>query len=575
MAARPSRADRSDRTEGDEDPRIDALERRVAALEQRVVRAEGAALAATPRWQAVDPRTPLTPLAPMAPLAPLPPMSRPAPPPAVARSIESMLGANWLARAGILLLGLGVVFFLRLAYDRGWVPIPGRYAIGLLGGLALWVVGDALRGRRLDPAFAQVVAGGGAVILYITLYCGYAIPEYRDALGMSLPLTIGLLAAASVLLGGYALWRDLPLLGGAAAGLATILLAPAGDFSLAGVLAATFLDTGLMLAAVWRRWPPVVFTAIIAANVPILAGFGQDYQWAVLLLCAAVANGAGIAASAASRGDRTFANVQAALALAFLAAATAAGFDAAGLDRGFGWAALIVGVAGLALAFAFRRVGPGLGATAAVLLLMWPVAQFEDSLWTPLAHGVLALLAVALGAGLPRVRPGTIATSVAGSAFGLLGFWALGTIKELPDSDIALAVATGAVLTAAGLGTWLALRPYTEVGRVGLAAGLLAILLTLSTVLTGWIVTVSWAVVAVAAVVAGLSPQVSELRLAAFGIFGFVLVRIFFVDLAGLGVVGRVVAFLVTGALLLVAAFLYARGRPKAPNVAPASPLAR
>ena len=89
--------------------------------------------------------------------------------------------------------------------------------------------------------------------------------------------------------------------------------------------------------------------------------------------------------------------------------------------------------------------------------------------------------------------------------------------------------------------------------------------------LDGWPVTVSWAVVALAAVVAGMAPSLAELRIAAFGVFGLVLVRIFFVDLADLGVVGRVVAFLVTGALLLVAAFLYARGRPKVPRPAAAS----
>ena len=556
------------------DERIEALEMRVARLEQRVVRAE--ASPPMPRWQPVEPGTPLTPypaqpaLPPFAPY----PANQPSAPREV-RSLESVLGANWLARAGMLLLGLGVVFFLRLAYDRGWVPIPGRFAIGAIGGIALWVLGDALRGRRLDPAFAQVVAGGGAVILYITLYCGYAIPEYREALGMSLPLVLGLLAFASVLLGAYAVWRDLPLLGGAAAALATILLAPAGDFSIAGVLYATFLDTGLMLAAVWRRWPPVVLATILAANLPILAGFEQGYSWVVLLACSAVANGAGIAASAASRGDRTLANLQAGLALLFLAAATAVGFDDAGLDRGYGWAALAVGATGLGLAFAFRRVGLGLGGVSAALLVLWPIAQFEESLWTPFAHGVIALLAVALGAALPRVQQGTMATGIAGSAIGLLGFWILGTLQDLPGSDVPLAVATGLVLAAAGLVTWIALREHTEVGHVALGAGLLSILLTLSTVLDDWFVTVSWAVVAVAAVVAGMTPRLAELRIAAFGLFGLVLVRIFFVDLADLGVVGRVVAFLVTGALLLVAAFLYARGRPKVPRPAPAAPVLR
>ncbi|MFA5943591.1 MAG: DUF2339 domain-containing protein [Candidatus Thermoplasmatota archaeon] len=554
----------------EKDDRIETLQRRIARLEARMAKAE----AALPRWELVDSppasiaRTPGPP-----PAWTLPPV-----PPAPARpqrNLESMLGANWLARAGILLLGLGVVFFLRLAYDRGWVPIPGRYAIGLAGGLALWILGDALRGRRLDPAFAQVIAGGGAVILYITLYCGYALPEYREALGMGLPLVLALLALASIALAAYAVWRDLPLLGGAAAGLATILLAPAGDFSIAGVLYATFLDTGLLLAAVWRRWDAVAFTAVLAANVPILAGFAEDYSWGLLLACSFVANGAAIAAAAASRGLRTLVSLQAGLALLFFAAATFAAFEAADVARAGGWASLAVGSCGLALAFALRRPGPGLGAAAAVLLLLWPIAQFEESLWTPFAHGALAVVAVLLGVLLPRVRAGTTIAGLAGCALALLGYWSLGTLQDVESSDLVLAVAAGLAVTAAGLATWLALRgAATTAGRLGLGAGLLGALLTLSTALDGWVVTVSWAVVAVAAVVAGMSPRLGELRIAAFGLFGFVLLRIFFVDLAGLGVVGRVVAFLLTGALLLVAAFLYARGRPRSPQAAPPPPSA-
>jgi hypothetical protein len=275
------------------------------------------------------------------------------------------------------------------------------------------------------------------------------------------------------------------------------------------------------------------------------------------------------------------ANLQAALALLFFAAATAAGFDQVGLDRAVGWAALATGLLGLGLAASLRRVGPGLGAVGAFLLLVWPVAQFEDSLWTPLAHGVIALLAVGLGSAWPRIRAGTVPTGIAGCAAGLLGYWVLGTIRgDLQGSDVALAVAAGVVLAAAGLGNWLALRSRGDgmelaVPHIALAAGLLSMLLTISTVLDGWVVTVSWALVAVAAVVAGMAPSLAELRIAAFGVFAFVLVRIFFIDLAGLGVVGRVVAFLLTGALLLVAAFLYARGRPKAPRPALVAPLVR
>lgn len=576
--------------------RVEDLERRLAAVEARLRRAESALVQAT---------------APPPPSAmPLPPASAPgtvgwvtvrakgsvaamnegwapapgaaspfaaapasaAPPSATApRTLDAVLGANWLARAGMLLLALGVVFFLRLAYDRGWVPIEGRYAVGLVGGFGLWLAGDLVQSRgRTHPAFTQVLSGGGAVIAYVTLYVGYSVDAYRDALGMTLPIVLALLAAVSVLLAAYAIWRDLPVLGGVAAGLATILLAPAGDFSTAGILYAAFLDTGIIMAATFRRWDHVTLTALVAGNVVIWAGFAEDLEWQLLLACALVINGAGLAASAVTRaGPRILAMVEGGLAIVLLAAATAAALDAAEVEDPAGWALLSVGALGLALTFVLTRPGPGIGLASTGLLVLWPVLQFQDDFLTPLVHAGLAILGLAFAAFVPRVRLAADVSSVAASAVGLVAYWAVA--EGGADNDpLALALASGALLTAAALVHWgVARSPERRaVGITALVVGLLALFVVLSTVLTSWTVTVSWAVVAVAAVALGLAARVDDLRLAAFGLFALVLVRIFVIDLSGLGVVARVVAFLLTGTLLLVAAFMYARARKSEPGPA-------
>ncbi|MCA1819411.1 MAG: DUF2339 domain-containing protein, partial [Halobacteriales archaeon] len=248
--------------ESDEKRRLLELEARVRALESKV-------------WWQESPQPPAPSFAPPAPVTWQQPAATPHPvrplkevPQATPRAqfdLEKVLGARWLARAGVLVLALGVVFFLKLAYDRDWVPITGRFLIALLGGLAIFAAGDLLRTRRIDPAFAQIIAGGGAVISYVTIYLAWVFPDYRSALHLTLEAEVSLLAVTSALLGAYATWRRLPYLAGIAVVLSAALVAPAGAFSTVGLLYVALLDTAMLAAAAWRAWPPLVLSATVAA----------------------------------------------------------------------------------------------------------------------------------------------------------------------------------------------------------------------------------------------------------------------------------------------------------------------
>ncbi len=536
--------------------RLDALDARVKRLEAQVRSdAAAAAAAARPQWLPVPDDAPATPASPRAPFPPAP-AARPRP-----VAARAMLASNWLALAGILVLGLGVVFFLKLAYGRGWIPLAGRYAIGVVGGLALWGLGDALR-RRVHTGFAQSLVAGGAAIAYITLYVGYASERYRDVLGLTLPTELALLAALAVLLAAYGLWRRFEAMGAIAAVLATVLLAPAGDFSTAGVLYAAFLDTALMLAALWRGWPRVVWTALAGANVTIAFGLASDVAWQVVLASLLVVNGVAVAAAARSR-NRMDAQVQAGLAILLSAIETGFALDDAGLAHPFAWPMLAFGALGLAVALLMRRAGLPAGVVGACLLLAWPPAQFDGIRTMLAAYAALALVATAAGLAWPSQRTRLGARIAALIAWGIATLLLLAAGGEaLFDEHRATTLALAAVVAAGALLQWvLHRRGDLLVASFALAEGLAAMLIALAFTLDGWAITVSWAALGVAVVVAGLAARVQELRFASFALFAFVLVRIFTFDIEELSLVGRVLAFIATGALLLVAAFLYARNR--------------
>ena len=148
--------------------------------------AADAAWAATVRDMAAPPvavesPAPAAAAEPMAPAVALPsgvhespttPPLPPDPPPVQAdagTSLEERIGQRWLLYAGIGALILGLSYFIKFAFDNGWVSEPLRVAVGVLAGVALVVAGQRFVDRGL-AFFGHALSGGGLVVLYIAVY---------------------------------------------------------------------------------------------------------------------------------------------------------------------------------------------------------------------------------------------------------------------------------------------------------------------------------------------------------------------------------------------------------------------
>jgi uncharacterized membrane protein len=537
--------------------RLRLLERRVAQLEGQVRR-----LSAPPKPAAPEPQDWI----PVPAGQPLSPPAMPAPR-AAARPHDPMLAVRWLARAGILVLALGVVFFLKLAYDRGWVPIVGRFAIGLLGGSALFVGGELMRRRRMDSAVAQVFAGGGAVIAYTTLYVGYALPTYRAALGMTRELDILLLSLVAAGLAAYAVWRDLQALAGAAAALIHVLVAPAGEFTTVGLVFVVALDAGFLLAAAWRGWGAIVATVLVGATiVQGVAAVDPSVPWPLPIATAIVLSGLGSLAAHRAKGGQALAWFAAGLAPLSLFLIAGAAADRGHVPDAWAWSALLVGLASLVGALAWRRVAPVLGIAGGLLLMLWPFLEFTSP-----ATQILVLAGLAGAAGVAgfafrggaRLGVHAAATVAAGlSLTVLMGLSSAGEVAKPDEQAQAMGAAAICLALAATLFATRRGAPGTDPLRVGaLVVAAAAPLIAVPVVLDGWLIAACWGAEALVAVVLGLLLGDGEVRTASFALFGVVLGRVFLIDLHELSLPARVLAFLATGALLLAGAFLYARQR--------------
>ncbi len=275
-----------------------ALAGRVAELEREIRRAreEGAAPVATPPEAAVAPpaqpeterpaaappvaaEVPVTAMASAAtkaesfPTIPPPEEPQRVPPPQTpeapaALNWEQFLGVKLFAWAAGLALFLGVGFFLKWSFDRGWITPPVRVAMGFAAGLGLLVGGLRLPRPRY-AATVQSLTAAGVLILYADVFASFAFYHFIN--GAAAFILMGLVTATAFLL---ALRLDAPavailgLLGGF---LAPPLLSTGQDrpFALFGYIA--LLDCGLLAVVLRRRWS---YLSLLAAIATVIMQFG-------------------------------------------------------------------------------------------------------------------------------------------------------------------------------------------------------------------------------------------------------------------------------------------------------------
>jgi Predicted membrane protein len=106
------------------------------------------------------------------PVKAVPPVTKPQPAPEpkkpkVSSDFEKFIGENLISKIGIIILVLGVGFFVKYAIDQNWINEYGRTAIGLLAGTAL--IGIAHYIRKSYKTFSSLLTGGGIAVFYLTI----------------------------------------------------------------------------------------------------------------------------------------------------------------------------------------------------------------------------------------------------------------------------------------------------------------------------------------------------------------------------------------------------------------------
>ena len=105
-----------------------------------------------------------------------PTFTTPAPQPA-AREWETILGGNWLNKAGVFVLVVGLALLLRYSFTQ-FGPF-GRVTICLAASFGLLAAGAIVESRERYRMFARGLLGGGWAGLYVTVYAMHSVEAAR------------------------------------------------------------------------------------------------------------------------------------------------------------------------------------------------------------------------------------------------------------------------------------------------------------------------------------------------------------------------------------------------------------
>ena len=114
------------------------------------------------------------------------------------RDWEATLGGNWLNKAGVLLLVIGLA--LALGYSFTHIGPGGRVAISLAISLAMLITGAVYEPRPRYRIFARGLLGGGWAGLYTTVYAMHAIREAMVIQSASMGALLLIAVAAAMIL---------------------------------------------------------------------------------------------------------------------------------------------------------------------------------------------------------------------------------------------------------------------------------------------------------------------------------------------------------------------------------------
>lgn len=163
---------------------------------------------------------------------------------------EKYIGENLFGKIGILVLVIGMGFFVKYAIDNNWINEVLRTILGfVVGGI---LIGIAFMLREKYRAFSSVLAGGGFAIFYVTVAIAYHYYELFSQTGAFVILII-----LTILMSALAVWydrRELAIVALVGGFVAPFLVSSGSGNYLVLFTYLLILDMGMFGLSIYKKW---------------------------------------------------------------------------------------------------------------------------------------------------------------------------------------------------------------------------------------------------------------------------------------------------------------------------------
>ncbi|GGG47584.1 DUF2339 domain-containing protein [Bizionia arctica] len=173
--------------------------------------------------------------------------------------LEKFVGENLINKIGILILVLGISYFVKFAIDKDWINEPARVGIGILAGSLVLFIAHKLRVKYAP--FSSVLVAGAIAIFYFTI--AIAFHEYQ-LFGQEVAFAIMVLITAFSCLISLSYNRmELAILSLIGGFLVPFMISTGSGNYLVLFTYIAILDIGILTLAYFKKWHLVHILAFV------------------------------------------------------------------------------------------------------------------------------------------------------------------------------------------------------------------------------------------------------------------------------------------------------------------------
>lgn len=187
--------------------------------------------------------------------------------------LEKFIGENLISKLGILILVLGISFFVKYAIDKDWINETARVGIGILAGGIVMALAHKL--RKNFAAFSSVFVAGAVSIFYFTI--GIAFHDYElfnQTVAFVIMVVITIFSALVSVSYNRKELAILTLIGGFA--VPFMVSTGSGNYQVLFSYIA-ILNVGMLIISYFKKWNIVTLLAFIFTTIIYSVWFRNEF----------------------------------------------------------------------------------------------------------------------------------------------------------------------------------------------------------------------------------------------------------------------------------------------------------